>query len=389
MIKILHLISDLSTGGAEWALYRLLSRIDKSRFENVVVSLTDLGTLGCSLENLGIRVYTLGERRKSTTKAIGKLRFLYLWLVKSRTLVDILRKERPLILQTWLYHADFIGLKAGKKAKIPLIAWNLRCTDLQNMSQRIGLRMLSRKSSQPALIIVNSRSGQKFHEERGYQARKWQYIPNGIDLEKFCPDSEARVYLWEELKVLKESLVIGLVARYHPIKGHETFLRAAQLLLEDFSKTKFVLIGLGADLQNKQLRMLISTLNLGEAVYLLGQRKDIPRLSAAFDIATSSSYSESFPTVIAEAMACGIPCVATDVGDSKWLIGDTGRVVPPRDSLALAESWKDLITIGSNGRRDLGLAARLRMKQHFEIGNIVSQYEHCYHELVSSLGNYE
>lgn len=373
MIKILHLITDLSTGGAEMMLYKLLSRMDNSRFQNIVVSLTDKGTLGRSIEDMGIPVFTLGMHRK-LPNPMGLLRLL-----------RILRKENPRVLQTWLYHADLLGLLGGRLAHVPAIVWNLRCTDADSRHysklSAFIVYILAKLSTLPSTVLVNSKAGLRMHETLGYRPQRWLLVPNGFDLDRFCPDPEARIKLRHELDLQGDTILIGLVARYDAMKDHTTFLDAASLLVKDYPDVHFILAGRGVDYNNSELTNIITSLGIEKNIHLLGERRDIPHITAALDIASSSSYGEGFPNVVGEAMACGVPCVVTDVGDSALLVGDTGRLVPPKSPCSLFEAWHELIEMGQEERRRLGIAARCRIRENFSLSSIVAQYEKLYEEL--------
>ena len=171
--------------------------------------------------------------------------------------------------------------------------------------------------------------------------------------------SSARSAVRQELGLPVDATLIGFIARFHPQKDHRTFLQAATILSEQVPDSQFVLVGRGVTVDNEELRGLIAAHGPRHGVHLLGERADIPRLTAALDIATcSSAFGESFPSVVGEAMACGVPCVVTDVGDAARIVGDTGRVVLPKDAAALAAAWSELIELGPDGRRELGLRAR-------------------------------
>ncbi len=376
MIKIMHIITDLSTGGAERMLDKLLCRMDRSRFQNVVVSMTNLGTLGERIKSSGISVFTLGMRL-GVPNPIGLGRLL-----------RILRKERPHILQTWLYHADLLGLIAGKMARVSTIIWNLRCSDMDmryySKLSSLVINLLAKLSSFPEAVLVNSEAGQKFHRDLGYKPRRWVHIPNGFDLDCFQPDSNARATFRNELGVSDDIILIGLVARYDPMKDHETFLQAACLLLKNYAGVHFVLVGSGVDDSNKDLSASIVTLGKAKCFHLLGERKDIPHIMAALDIAAITSLTEGFSNVVGEAMASGVPCVVTDVGDLAMIVGDTGCVVPPKDPEALASAWRELIDIGTEARYKLGISARCRIEENFSLSHIISKYEIVYEEFASS-----
>ena len=181
-------------------------------------------------------------------------------------------------------------------------------------------------------------------------------------------------------------MLIGLVARFDPMKDHGNFFRGARHLLneaEEKDNLHFVLAGRGIDAANAALKDFISEYGLENRTHLLGERTDIPFVTSALDIATSSSTGEGFPNAVGEAMACGVPCVVTDVGDSAWIVGDTGRIVPPREPTALAEAWGELICMEDERRRSLGEAARRRIIENFSIDTVVRQYEAVYEGLAA------
>lgn len=371
LTKIIHLITDLDTGGAEMMLLKLLAHMDGERFANVVISLTDRGTLGEQIAALGVPVFTLGMRRGLPNPlGIGRL-------------VRLLRQEKPDILQTWLYHADLLGTISSRLVHVPTLCWNIRCSDM-DMSRysrlsRLVLHILAGLSGCPDIVIVNSEAGRRLHETLRYSPRRWEIVPNGFDLNRFHPDPAARQSLREKLDVPPDTVLIGLVARYDPMKDHQTFLEAAGLLARQRDDAHFVLVGRGASQHNPQLAELIDALKLEGRVHLLDERSDIPRIMAALDIlALSSAFGEGFPNVVGEAMACGIPCVATDVGDAASIIGETGIVVQPRDPAGMADAWKQLIEMPDAERQALGKDARRRVERLFSIESIVGRYQSLY-----------
>lgn len=373
MIKILHIITDLNTGGAEMMLYKLLSFIDRSRFNNVVVSMGDTGTLGGRIKTLGIPVYVLNMRR-------GIPNPLGLW-----RLLQILRKERPQVLQTWLYHADLLGLLTGRLLRVPSIVWNIRCAELKrgdiNWVLNLTLKLLSKLSHKPKAVIINSLAGRHVHERLGYRPVKWEIIPNGFDINLFSSSEHARVKLRKSLGLLEHAPLIGMVARFNPIKDFTNFLNAAGELYKFNPNVHYVLVGQGVTKENKLLFELITALGIEDNVHLLGERDDIPLIMGALDVYTSSSYSEGFPNTIGEAMACGVPCVVTDAGDSAYLVGESGLVVPSRNSSALNEAWVKILSMSENKRIALGMAARERVVSLFSIDSVVKKYEKLYIEI--------
>jgi glycosyltransferase involved in cell wall biosynthesis len=375
VIKVVHLITDLNVGGAESMLARLVGGMNRDRFHNHVISLMDPGPIGETIQTSGIMVSSL-QMKRGIPDPRGILR-----------LYHYLHKECPDILQTWLYHADLLGLIVGKLVGLPIILWNIRCSemDMSRYSVLSGVVrwMLGKISSAPSAVLVNSEAGRRSHEALGYRPRQWRAIPNGIDTGQFSPDLEARARLRKELDLPPEVVVVGLLGRYDPMKDHMNFLHAAKYLLQTYPETHFVLAGKSVDHQNIDLLQALRELNLIGNTHLMGERKDVQLLLTGMDIlSTSSSYGEGFPNIVAEAMACGIPCVVTNVGDSAWVVSDTGKVVRPRDPKALARAWEELILLGKEGRQQLGLAARQRIQDHFDLRKIVAQYENFYEDLI-------
>jgi glycosyltransferase involved in cell wall biosynthesis len=373
MPTIVHLITGLETGGAERMLSRLVRRTDRHRMRSVVVSITDAGHLGLSLAKAGIEVISL-EMRRDKPDPYGLLR-----------LARIVRGLHPDILQTWLYHADFFGLMVKRLANVPHLVWNLRCSDMALSPAAAGVRrLLSWYSAMPDAVIVNSRAGLSFHERIGYRPRRWEYIPNGFDTVEFAPDAAARGRLRSEFGFPEDAIVIGLPARYHPMKDHGTFLKAAAAIAAKRSEACFLLVGSGTEPTNPALAKAVAGLGLTDRTRLLGERSDMPALYAALDIATlSSAWGEGFPNVLGEAMACGLPCAVTDGGDVRELLGDAGLVVPRCDPEALAGAWQALIAIGAEGRRSRGSKARASIVRDYDLGVITGRYEALYADIAT------
>jgi glycosyltransferase involved in cell wall biosynthesis len=234
----------------------------------------------------------------------------------------------------------------------------------------------------PSRIVCCSEHARSAYERRGFAAGKLTVIPNGFDTGAFRPDPVARIEVRREIGVGPGAPLIGLVARYGPVKDHPNFLRAAARLLGRFPEAHFLLCGDGVDRENAALAAAIDSLGLRDRCHLLGPRRDVARIQASLDLATSSSISEAFPLALGEAMACGVPCVATDVGDSAAIVGETGRIVPPRASRALAEAWAELLELAPDVRARLGQAARSRILQGYDLTAIATRYENIYHDLL-------
>jgi glycosyltransferase involved in cell wall biosynthesis len=210
-------------------------------------------------------------------------------------------------------------------------------------------------------------------------------IPNGFDPVAFRPDPDARTALRAELRLSTDAPLIGVVARYDRQKDHQTFVAAAARLHARLPNVHFVLCGNGVDQANVELMGWINAAGLSHVCHLLGERNDVARVTAALDLATlSSAYGEGFPNVLGEAMACEVPCVATDVGDSAHVVGDAGRIVPAGDADALARAWGDLLTAGKDELKTLGQRARRRILENFSISRVTHSYEAAYRSVVAS-----
>lgn len=375
-IRIAHIITDLHTGGAETMLLKLMSRTDFSRFRPVVISLMEGGSIQACIKALGVPVRSLGM----TVSPDVPLR---VW-----QLVRTLREVEPELVQGWMVHGNLAASMAATflPRRIPVL-WNIRHSagDLTSEKRRtIGLiRLMARLSGRPARVLYNSRESISEHEAIGYARNNAVFLPNGFDCEMFRPDTAARLSVRKELGLPTETVLIGLSARYHPMKGHQYFCTAAAAV--DRADVHFILMGRGVDSTNSELTGLVSGLGVSDKFHMLGERADMPRLTAALDIATSASVGvEGFSNAVGEAMACAVPCVVTDVGASAWIVGETGRVVQPRNSLELVTAWDELLDMGRYGRGQLGEAARTRVLAEFSIDRVTAEYEQLYLQILSS-----
>jgi glycosyltransferase involved in cell wall biosynthesis len=270
------------------------------------------------------------------------------------------------------------------------LAWSIRHSlyglSYEKPITRQVIRVNRFLSSAPDVLLYNSRLSRKLHEDFGFALRNGRVIPNGIDVQRFCFSSEARKHVRSELGIPVEAQVVGHVARLHPMKDHPAFLRAAVSLALRYPTSHFLLSGLGVSLESKILEQLVPA-RVRDRFHLLGERGDVSELMSAMDIfCLSSAWGEGFPNVIGEAMATGVPCVATDVGDSALVIGDTGVVVPPRDEDELAAGIESLLTMPLETRRTLGARARTRIEANYTLGAIVEQYAALYEKLLKEKG---
>lgn len=372
-IKVLHVITGLSTGGAEMMLYKLVSKMDRSCFDIYVVSLTDIGIVGEKIQKLGIPVVSIGMKRG------WKGFFSFSGFFK---LLKIVKKYKPDVIQTWMYHSDLIGGLVGKILKIPVI-WNIRQSNLSskyNKKTTIWTAKICAKFSKilPKKIICCSYASKDVHSNLGYDENKMVVIPNGFDLNVFSPNKQAREKVRRELGVDDKVIIVGLAARFDPQKDHKNFFEAAKIIHQIYPDVHFLLCGDGINWKNEKLKEWIEKSGVKNVTCLLGRRDDMKDIYNAIDILSSSSYGEGFPNVIGEAMACGVPCVVTDVGDSAVIVGDTGLVVPPKNPKALAQSMKKMIEVGKEKREGLGMKARDRIMDNYSIEKVVKEYEKLY-----------
>lgn len=374
MIRVTHIITDLAPGGAELSLYRILSEMDSAHFDNEVISLTDLGALASKIRLAGVPVRALGMKRGIPNPL--SLVLLRQWI----------RESNPHVVQTWMYHANLIGALAARLAGDIPVVWGIHQADLDPELNKVltlwtaqGCASISRWI--PRCVVFVSQASLHLHTQVGYAARRMEVIPCGFDVHEFKPDPAARHALRRELGIAEDALVVGMASRFHLQKDHHNFIQAAVRLRAVIPEAHFVLCGRGVTRENLQLVQWIAKAGMQECCHLLGEREDMRRLFSAMDLATSSSVSEAFPLAVGEAMACGTPCVVTNVGDSALLVGDTGKVVAPRDPVALAEAWRELIQAGPEVRWRLGMAARRRVQRHFALPTVAKRYEAIYAQL--------
>lgn len=373
--KIVIVITGLNIGGAEMMLLKVLQRLD-TRFSSHVISLSTLGEIGPRIQALGIPVESLGMR-PGVPSPLAFIR-----------LVRRLKRLKPDVVHTWMYHADLFGGLAARLAGVSAVAWAIRQSNLdadKNKAITLAVVRACALFSEwiPARVLCCSQVSRQIHVDFGYAAMKMVVVPNGFDLTRFQPDAKARVTVRSELGLEADTPLVGLIGRFDPQKNHLGFVAAAGLLHQRLPAAHFVLAGQGIDANNGALMLAIQTAGIASVTHLLGLRSDIPRLMAALDVLASSSHGEAFPNVLGEAMACGVPCAVTDVGDSAYIVGDTGRVVNPGDMAGLAASMEVLLALPASERTALGESVRARVAEHFEIGQVVRQYETFYDELAA------
>ena len=373
MMKIIHIITTLSMGGAEQALYRLLSGGLGKRFESLVISLADEGVFGPLIRGIGIPVYTLGMRRGlPSIRGVSELR-------------KVVAKFQPDIIQGWMYHGNLAAWLARHLAPgLPALAWNIRngLYRLENEKPitRLVIRANRFLSGAPESILYNSSLSRKQHEAFGFNISRGRLIPNGFDFLQLTPMEHKARKVRAELGIPDESRVVGHVARFHPVKDHPTFVRAAVSVASLLEDVHILLCGRDVGEENAGLIGLVPKA-LRRRFHFLGERKDVPELMCAMDVFCQSSWSEAFPNVLGEAMSLGVPCVATNVGDSADIIGDAGLVIPRKNEIAMAVALKTVLEWPVARRKSVGSAARARVKEKYSFQMMLEKYTSLYKEL--------
>jgi glycosyltransferase involved in cell wall biosynthesis len=373
----MHIITSLGSGGAQTMLYQLLKTWGRDDNQHMVISLLENGPFAAEIQALGFEVLELGMRPGRLNAGV---------LLK---LIRVMRAYRPDLIQTWLYHADLIGGILASLSKRTSLVWGIHHTLSKNHGLKPATLIVVRINALlswflPARIICCSVTALETHARFGYRKDRMLMIPNGIDTYHFQPDASARIELRRELQIPDQARIIGMYARFHPQKDHRNLILAAGILHREIPSAHFVLAGEGMDSTNSQIKQWIAAEEMRDHIHPLGPRRDMPLLHAALDIFTlSSSGGEAFPLVLGEAMACGVPCVATDVGDAAEIIGDTGYHVPARHPRALAQAWQLLLELPSTEYIRLSRMARERVHNKYNLLDVSKTYRDLYNGLSS------
>jgi glycosyltransferase involved in cell wall biosynthesis len=370
-LHIMHIIAGLQTGGAEHMLLKLASA-PRSGLRHTVVSLTDEGPMGPLFRAAGVRVETL-EMPRGRLRLGGLLR-----------LYRLLRRERPDVVQTWMYHADLVGGLLARLAGGARVYWNIRHSDLSPADNSLTVRAVAWLCARvsrwvPDRIISCSLVGACRHQALGYVADKFLIIPNGVDGERFMPDAAARRALRVELRLDDATPLLGCIARWDPQKNHQGLLTAWANVLRTHPRARLLLAGQGMDKHNSALEALLAARRLEESVFLLGVRTDMPRVMSALDgLVLPSLHGEGFPNVLVEALACDVPCVATDVGDSAIILNGCGEVIPPGNTEALSLAMLRLLDMPECVRISTACSGRVRVLERYGLERVRDLYATAY-----------
>jgi glycosyltransferase involved in cell wall biosynthesis len=354
------LVRSLEAGGAERQLVELVRSLDSASFCVTVVTFYPGGILESDLCTVpGVRLETANKHGRWDVASF----LLRLW--------KVIRRTRPHVVHAYMYGANEVAWLLGR-ASGARVVWGIRASnmDLQHYDSMTRLLFKSGAllSSRIDLIISNSYAGRAHHLRLGYAADKFIVISNGIDTKKYRRDTDRSTQLRAQWGVDQDCQVVGLVARVDPMKDHETFLRATAIAASRLQRARFVIIGNGTPRKLAALHTLAQDLGVEHLIIWAGAHRDMTAVHGALDVATSSSaFGEGFSNSLAEAMACETVCVATDVGDARIIIGDTGEIVPPRDAKALAEAWLRVLKASSSERAERGRRARKRIVENFGV----------------------
>lgn len=362
-LKITHIIIGLNVGGAELMLKRLVEGTQSpGQVRHSIISLTDLGTVGKQLLSAGFDVRYLGLKGALTLpKVLFKLR-------------QEIKRQKPNVVQTWMYHADVLGGLAAKSLKVDRIIWNVRNTNfgLNGLMHKLLIRLSALISKYvPDRIVYVSQSAQESHEEAGYDPVKSLIINNGFSINKYHRESD-RDELRKELRFRKQDIVICSVGRYAPSKDHLTFIKAIKVAIGKNPNIKALMIGLNIDDTNQTLVNEIG--NYTQYFYLAGQRNDIPRIFNCVDVFCLHSITEGFPNVLGEAMSSALPCITTKAGDAELILNDCRYTVDIRDFDELASKVNQMSNMSSVERAALGENNKDIILERYTLEHILNKY---------------
>jgi glycosyltransferase involved in cell wall biosynthesis len=374
MIRIVFLISSLHRGGAEKQLTLLVRGLDHSRFHCTVVTVNAGGELAHELDGIeNVEVISIHKRgRRDSVRALWRLS-------------QMIRRLNPDIVHGYLDSGNVLALISGKLVRAHVV-WGVRSSHLDSNEldflSQLYRRLGSLLSAHADLIIANSTAGREYATSIGYPPDRVITIPNGFETDRFAPDHLARSRARDGWGIADDTLVVGLVARLDPVKDHPTFLRAAALLAQRMPGVKFVCVGGGLREYQRELKQLAKDLSLDGQVIWAGETADMPAAQNGLDVASLVSTSEGFANAVGEAMACAVPCVVTDVGDSAEIVGNTGIVVMSGDAHALSEAWQKMLTFTPGERGYRGTQARMRILENYSVALLVERTSNALLSLV-------
>lgn len=296
-------------------------------------------------------------------------------------------QERPEIVQSYLGPPNILVALANKNLDGAKIVWGIRASNMNlrnyDWSWRVATWLERALAGRARHIVSNSHAGIEQAMKQGLPTEKISVIANGIDIERFKPDPTAGIEVRQEWGLPIEAPLIGIVARFDPMKDHEMFLRAAARLSERRPEARYVCIGDGPEDYVKHIKSQATAFGLGDKIIWPGARRDMPAIYNALDVlALTSSYGEGFPNTLGEAMACGTPCAATAVGDAEMIIGNCGMVVTKGDDDAMAKAWDQLLKETNVECADRRTNCRNRVADTFSVAAMINSYTDLYRQLL-------
>lgn len=374
---VAHFTTSLDMGGSQTMLAKLVEiSAGKSRHpRHAVVSLTPPGVLAGRIQACGCPVYDLAMKRGLPT---------------ARSLLRLLRitgSLSPDLVQGWMYHGNVAASIAGAVARAPVV-WNVRHSlnqlSCESRTTRAILAFSARLARHTAAIVYNSRAAAAEHEAIGFSRERTVVIPNGFDCTRFSPDHSRRMDARKLFGIADGPTLVCMAARLHPMKDHAMLVEAVGRARRAGHDLHLLLVGTSLDAPPPALARMIGEMLPADRVTLIGERTDLSDWLASVDIvALPSAWGEAFPNILGEAMACGVPCVATAVGDSEWIVAQGGIVVPPRDPGAMAHALAEFDGLGPDARRQIGAIGRARVVEHFSLDQVGHQYRRLYERLLS------
>lgn len=369
-MKIIHVIIGLNVGGAELMLKRLVFHSQKTgQFQHSVISLTDTGIIGSDLEEQGIKVHTLGM------KSVASVPKVFLQLK------NLLKEIQPDVVQTWMYHADFLGGIAAKSVGIKNIIWGIRTTDVSQgaSKQTVYLSKLCAKLSYyiPDTIVCAARVSKDYHIGIGYDESKMIVIPNGFDVEALSSTKEEGLEVREQVGLSVDDIVIGSVGRFNPVKNQKLFVDVAAQLLKDFPDLKFMLVGRDNTIENEELVSWIKKYGITDSFKLLGQRNDIPNCLQAMDIFCLHSKTEGFPNVVGEAILSDTICVAANVGDVDVLL-DEESIASSNNVFGISNAIKNYLTYPKDKLLEKAIRNKNKVIDKYSMDVVLDKFHAAY-----------
>ena len=376
-MRIIYVITDLSLGGAELQLYKIAQKLRKDS-DVKVISLLSKGNLGDDLIKLGVELSVVNFRKK---------RFFFYNFFK---LCNLILDFKPDVVHCWMYHANLVIylMKFFLGNKISYV-WNIRHTPVNLESETFLtsylIKIKSYLSSQVDKIIYNSNKSKSYHEGIGYSKKNGIVIPNGFDGKIFKISSKIKLKKRKIYNIGANDIVFGHFARFHPMKNHKMFIEVANIISSKIKNCKFLMAGNNINKNNLNLSKLINQYKLKDKILLIDEISDLHNFYPMLDFfCLTSSWGESFPNVLGEAMACGVTCVSTNIGDSKLIIGNTGKCVIPNNKVVFSNACLDLINCSLKYKSKINYAAREQILKKYNIELIVHEYLKLYKKCIKN-----